>query len=779
MKVKAFIASIACILIVGVIAILLYCFWPAITGTINDNKYYTAEELQEAYDKGYNDGCKTETELNGQVEYYKQLVDEYYIQVNTLNDEIATLNDGLRQKDEQILSLTSTKNSLETEMSSLQNAIKEKEKTIEENNQEITSLNKQIEEISDSDNGKTQEIQKLKQQVEEMTETNKQLQSTIDSHLIDIALLNSQVSSLNNQITELGEQIDDYKSQIASINTQIATLNDTIENYKKEIEGYKKVIEELKKLNACVVTFSVDGQIISTQQVNKTESPSHVDVPLSDKYVFDGWTIAGSSELVDPFSYSVVEDMQFVAKIRKYKVITFTIDGSVISTQKIVEDSELKLPDTPQKEHYNCSASKPLFKLIIGSKVEQIPKYLFAFCSSYRTNIGSIEFEEGSVCSKIGSYAFATLSGADLMPLEEIELPESLTIIDDYAFYNCQYVSKIYFNVTEMKDLSGFLPTFTNSRFYKIGKKVGTEVIIGNNVKRVPGGIFMRYGNGLLEDETSNITKVSFASNSVCEEIGDYAFHGCVNLTDVEIPFSITTIGTATFRYCKSLNYATYSNGKYLGNVNNPYYYLITYADVNATDYSVHSSTRYINRSSINSRVENLTIEGVNTDFISEDGVCDYHKLNSLKTINVNPDNLYYTVYENVLYNKDKSVLLMFPSNDYAEDGNTKSFVIPDFVTTIGGYAFERCWNLKELFIPSSVILIEEHAFSDNQRLKTIIIESAYAYNNVPTLLSYATTVKVLKTIVDDEANTNEKLSDTSKYTKTSEENYYIFTKVS
>ena len=83
MKLKATIISIISVLIVGLTAILLYCFWPAIKGTVDNSKYYTQEELQESYDKGYEDGCKTETELTGQVKYYKDLVDEYYVQVNT------------------------------------------------------------------------------------------------------------------------------------------------------------------------------------------------------------------------------------------------------------------------------------------------------------------------------------------------------------------------------------------------------------------------------------------------------------------------------------------------------------------------------------------------------------------------------------------------------------------------------------------------------------------------------------------------------------------------
>ena len=75
--------------LVAVAGILLYVFWPAITGTINENKYYTAEDVQTSYDKGFNDGNKSETELTAEITYYKTLVDDYEAEVGSLNKEIS------------------------------------------------------------------------------------------------------------------------------------------------------------------------------------------------------------------------------------------------------------------------------------------------------------------------------------------------------------------------------------------------------------------------------------------------------------------------------------------------------------------------------------------------------------------------------------------------------------------------------------------------------------------------------------------------------------------
>ena len=55
--------SIFLVLVVGGIGILIYCSLPAIKGVITNNKYYTHEDVQNSYDSGYKDGCKSETEF--------------------------------------------------------------------------------------------------------------------------------------------------------------------------------------------------------------------------------------------------------------------------------------------------------------------------------------------------------------------------------------------------------------------------------------------------------------------------------------------------------------------------------------------------------------------------------------------------------------------------------------------------------------------------------------------------------------------------------------------
>ena len=69
-------------LIIAITGILLYVYWPAITGTINDSQYLTPEQGQELYDKGYADGNRNEEEQLAQIAYYRELTDEYYIHMH-------------------------------------------------------------------------------------------------------------------------------------------------------------------------------------------------------------------------------------------------------------------------------------------------------------------------------------------------------------------------------------------------------------------------------------------------------------------------------------------------------------------------------------------------------------------------------------------------------------------------------------------------------------------------------------------------------------------------
>jgi hypothetical protein len=150
--------------------------------------------------------------------------------------------------------------------------------------------------------------------------------------------------------------------------------------------------------------------------------------------------------------------------------------------------------------------------------------------------------------------------------------------------------------------------------------------------------------------------------------IGSYAFSRCGSLTSVNIPDSVTTIGEGAFAGCSELREFT---GKYAADggrcliIDNT---IIAYADASGTTYNIPDSVTTIG----------------NDAFFS----CD-----SLTSVNI-----------------PESVTTI---GDFAFQYCTSltSVNIPDSITTIGKYAFERCYSLTSVTIGNSVTTIGNDAF--------------------------------------------------------------------
>lgn len=89
---------------------------------------------------------------------------------------------------------------------------------------------------------------------------------------------------------------------------------------------------------------------------------------------------------------------------------------------------------------------------------------------------------------------------------------------------------------------------------------------------------------------------------------------------------------------------------------------------------------------------------------------------NNLKSINVATDNPNYISTDGVLFNKNKTEIVIYPS---AKEGK---YVIPNTVTAIGENSFRECRKLSDLVIPDSVTAIGAYAFYDCTSLLNVTI---------------------------------------------------------
>ena len=94
-----------------------------------------------------------------------------------------------------------------------------------------------------------------------------------------------------------------------------------------------------------------------------------------------------------------------------------------------------------------------------------------------------------------------------------------------------------------------------------------------------------------------------------------------------------------------------------------------------------------------------------------------------LVAITVDENNKNLSSADGVVYNKDKTTLIIYP------EGKTTA-IIPDGVTTIADDAFAGCINLTSVTIPDSVTSIDYDAFSGCTGLTNITIPDSVTYIN-------------------------------------------------
>ncbi|MBQ7778871.1 MAG: leucine-rich repeat domain-containing protein [Clostridia bacterium] len=128
--------------------------------------------------------------------------------------------------------------------------------------------------------------------------------------------------------------------------------------------------------------------------------------------------------------------------------------------------------------------------------------------------------------------------------LKEITIGKGVLDLGESLLWYCEALEVIIYNATNANDFENDL---CKPIIYITGNSGnGIELIVGANVQRIPAN--------LCNDEgRSNLVKLTFASGSVCQEIGDDAFSYCEKLTAVTLGSCLTRIGERAFLWCTSL----------------------------------------------------------------------------------------------------------------------------------------------------------------------------------------------------------------------------------
>ena len=259
-----------------------------------------------------------------------------------------------------------------------------------------------------------------------------------------------------------------------------------------------------------------------------------------------------------------------------------------------------------------------------------------------------------------------------------------------------------------------------------------TSVTVPENITSIPSNVF---------SGCTCIKKVNIPDS--VKSIGEGAFNACVSLENISIPDSVTSIGDSSFSGCASM-----------------------------TEITLPDSVTYIGECAFSwcDKLENIYI-GSNVQEIGRAAFC---RCPALKNITVDTVNAYYLSEDGVLFNKNKTSLICYPSGKTSSNyeipssvkeveygafiGNTyiESVVVPDSVNSMGygvfgdclklktvvlgdslteipGAAFLCCYNLSSVNFGENIIAIGEDAFTCCENLTLIDIP-----NSVTTIGDYA-----------------------------------------
>lgn len=204
------------------------------------------------------------------------------------------------------------------------------------------------------------------------------------------------------------------------------------------------------------------------------------------------------------------------------------------------------------------------------------------------------------------------------------------------------------------------------------GCKTLTSIIIPESVDGIESFAFY---------ECTSLKKITLPSK--LRRIGGKAFSGCTSLRSISLPENLLVVENQAFYGCSSLEAITLPNSRQFS--------------VGSMAFGLCSSLKELFISDNVYHIGDGAFAGCN-----------------LKSISVSTNNNYFTSNNNILYDKNKTKLILAAQN-------CNSIEIPTTVTEICNAAFYGC-SMTKISIPNTIISIGEEAFRDCNLLESITL---------------------------------------------------------
>jgi len=308
--------------------------------------------------------------------------------------------------------------------------------------------------------------------------------------------------------------------------------------------------------------------------------------------------------------------------------------------------------------------------------------------------IGARAFEDYTT-EKITSITFpATIKSISYRSnLKNLDVPYYFTTKKEYDEVYKNTIKEMKKSGIDKNDIQYLLPSYSHLPNVHFTKE--PEFILDKDA-------LFKYNSKnphpVVPSKVSTIGSMAFSGNNKIKTvtlpqnlktISKSAFRDCKNLAFVEIPSKVASIGEFAFENCVSLESIKIPDG-----------------------------IAEIKKGAFDGCEKLKTVEiPVSLESIDKSIFLNCHNLEKFIVDPNNPN--YSTDEQGVLYNKDKTELILYPP------GKTDlSFVVPDTVKTIGEEAFYRSQHLTSLTIPDNVTTINKNAFSRSEALENVSLSN-------------------------------------------------------
>ena len=304
-----------------------------------------------------------------------------------------------------------------------------------------------------------------------------------------------------------------------------------------------------------------------------------------------------------------------------------------------------------------------------------------------------------------------------------ISIPNTVTEIDNYAFYNCDNIAEIIIpnSVTEIRG-GTFVgcSSLTNVNIPNGITYIGyatfagcsslTSIVIPNSVTHLYEWAF--------EDCTS-LTSISIPNN--VSEIESNAFYGCSGLTSISISNNVTKMGNEVFYNCDNLSSVTINSNSI---INKDYRTAGRYEPRSLAEIFGVQVSEYIIGDSVFgigdhvfagcSNMSSITI-GKNVARIGYESFTSCESLSDVHIFDI-------AAWCSSIEFSDPDTYILGSRNLYLADELITDLIIPEGTNIINNGAFWGCNSITSVTIPGSVSYIGESAFAECQNLKRAYI---------------------------------------------------------